>query len=208
MGEPLVRHTLVSEVTARLREHILGGRFPPGARLHQEDLSEALGVSRTPLRQALGLLVMEGFVVRSETSQYTVAAVDKANLGDLYLVRRELDGLAAKLAAARHTEDDIARLSTALDAMTAADPHEWLREHRAFHVAIYEAAHNEHLMRMTPIVQISTQLYYPQLMAARDRRERSHKEHQSVFDAIVAGDTEVAQNQARQHISAAMDLLQ
>src|SRR5690606_14822575 len=121
-------------------EMILDGRLEQGSRLHQEELSHALGVSRTPLRQALGLLVQEGFVERSTSSHYTVSVVRKDTLYDLYLVRRELDALAAELAAKRHRAGDLRRLDREIAAMEKAGTHDWLAHHRAFHTAVYQAA--------------------------------------------------------------------
>jgi DNA-binding GntR family transcriptional regulator len=207
VGAPLVRETLVAEVAQRLRELILTGKLAAGSRLHQESLSEALGVSRTPLRQALAVLAHEGFVRRGPGSQYRVAEVDRTDLRELYLVRRELDALAAELAAMRRTDAQVAALRDEVQAMGAAGDVAWLDHHRRFHVLIYEAAANRHLLRNTPLVQLSTQLFYPLLLSARTGRVRSHADHERLCAAVAAGDAAGARRAAWDHITRAMSQL-
>jgi DNA-binding GntR family transcriptional regulator len=207
LGEPLIKETLANEVAERLRELIVTGRLPVGTKLHQEELSQALGVSRTPLRQALVLLVQEGFVHRSSSSQYTVASIDKEALKELYLVRRELDALAAEFAAQRHATEDLRELEHELSEMEAFNSDSWLIHHRRFHVLIYEASRNVHLLRNTPIVLLSAQMFYLQLRSSRNRMEEAHHEHQRIFQAIATGDHEKARREAYAHITNSLKIL-
>ncbi|MCL6562420.1 MAG: GntR family transcriptional regulator [Firmicutes bacterium] len=207
VGGPLVKESLVTEVARRLRDLILSGQLPPGMRLHQEALSQSLGISRTPMRQALALLVEEGFVDRSPKSQYTVATLDRESLYDLYLVRRELDGLAAELAAERRTEQDLQALEAELAIMEDADPHQWLVHHQRFHLLIYAASRNPHLRRSENTVLLSTRLFHPQLTAHDARRTASFQEQRRIWEAIAAQDGARAREEAREHITQAMAVL-
>jgi DNA-binding GntR family transcriptional regulator len=207
MGGPLVKESLVYEVAERLRDLILKGQLPPGMRLHQEELSQALGVSRTPLRQALALLVEEGFVSRSSKAQYTVASMDASSLLELYLVRRELDGLAAELAASRRTAPQLETMQRELDAMAAAEPHDWLVHHQKFHLVIYEASRNPHLTRLQHTVLLSIRLFNPQLTASHSRRTESYHEQTQIFQAIAEQNPSAAREHARLHITNAMQLV-
>lgn len=207
VGNPLIKESLVYEVAERLRTLILTGQLPPGMRLHQEELSRGLGISRTPLRQALALLVEEGFVERSTKAQYTVATMDMASLLDLYRVRRELDGLAAALAAERRSESQLADMENELRLMKDAEPHDWLIHHQRFHILVYEASNNPHLQRHQHAVLLSTRMFNPQLTASQNRRTESFSEQVRIWTAIKAGDIETAQTEARNHITNAMRVL-
>ena len=207
IGDPLVKETLVHDVAERLRTLILTGEMLPGMRLRQEDLSRGLGVSRTPLRQALGLLVEEGFVERSPKAQYAVTTMNQDSLLDLYRVRRELDGLAASLAAQRRSDIQLTEMSNELQLMKDAQPHEWFIHHQRFHVLIYEASMNTYLQRHKNAILLSTRLFNPQLAASQTRREQSFSEQVQIWSAIEAQDSTNAKRKAKNHITNAMKLL-
>lgn len=207
VGDPLVKGSLVQEAAKRIRGLILTGELAPGIRLRQEDLSRALGVSRTPLRQAIALLVEEGFVDKTQTSQYTVASLDFESLLDLYRMRRELDGLASAQAADRRTPAQINALHEELHAMKESDPYGWLVHHQRFHLLVYEASHNIHLNRNRYSVLLSTRLFNPQLTARHTRRVESYQEQVAILQAIEAGDAAKAHTDARIHITNAMQVL-
>lgn len=207
LGAPLVKETLVKEVAQRLRELILTGRLEPKQRLRQEDLSQALGISRTPLRQALALLVEEGFIHRSEKAQYTVVELDKESLKELYMVRRELDGLAAELAASRRSEQDLDNMRKVLKTLEHCDPHTWIQFHRQFHLLVYEASQNAYLKRQTNLVLLSIQRFHPHLLAKGTRQTQSFQEQVRIFEAIRDQHIERAREVAREHITIPMRLL-
>lgn len=204
VGDPLVKESLVDEVAQRLRTLILTGKLSPGMRLHQEELSRGLGISRTPLRQALALLVEEGFVDRSVKGQYMVATMDVDGLLDLYRVRRELDGLAALLAAERRSASQVEEMGHTLHLMKEAEPHRWLVHHQQFHIQVYEASRNMYLHRHRHVILLTTRLFNPQLTASHTRRTESFAEQVEIWTAIAAGDGMAAKTQARTHITNAM----
>jgi DNA-binding GntR family transcriptional regulator len=206
-GRPLKKSTLVTEVADRLRARIIGGLIKPGVRLGQETLAQALGTSRTPLREALRLLAEEGFLEKAPNGQYAVIMLDRERLKELYLVRRELDGLAAELAAARRTRENLALMEEDLDEMVLADAHSWMLYHQHFHYTVYEASHNPFLMQRKHVVSLSTQMFYPQLLTSPTRRDDSLIEQRMILKAIRERDAERARSLARDHITSAMRLL-
>ncbi len=207
VGDPLVKESLVDEVAQRLRMLILTRKLLPGMRLHQEELSRGLGISRTPLRQALTLLVEEGFVDGSMKGQYRVATMDVAGLLDLYRVRRELDGLAALLAAERRSASQVEEMGHTLHLMKDAEPHGWLVHHQQFHIQVYEASCNVYLYKHRHVIVLTTRLFNPQLTASHTRREESFAEQVEIWTAIAAGDGMTAQRHARTHITNAMGVV-
>src|SRR5713226_1194242 len=92
---PLTRRRLVDEATQALRDAILDGRLPSGTRLRQMDLAAQLGISRTPIREALGRLQQEGLIEILSAAGVRVAVMDLDEAVELYDVREVLDGLAA-----------------------------------------------------------------------------------------------------------------
>src|SRR2546423_7022103 len=150
--QPLERTRLVNDVTNRLRSLILDGSLLPGQLLLQMSLSQQLGVSRTPLREALRILEHEGFV-QVVNGNTTLEVVDfrPEDMIDLYELREAIDGLAASLAATRGvSRETVAHLRSALksmrDATTPFDPARRAAAHATFHATLAEASGNKHVM--------------------------------------------------------------
>ncbi len=120
-------------------EHI----YVPGDRLVESELAERLGVSRTPVREALQRLETQSILTRDGRS-LIVASLDHTQLSELYVVRGELEGLAARLAARHATPEEVRVLRDMLDADKALinDPDAMSRANRRFHKQIHLASHN------------------------------------------------------------------
>lgn len=103
-----------------LRRAVLDGEIAPGERLGEVELGERLGVSRTPIREALARLTQDGLLVAEANKGVRVRTVSAREARDTYVVREELDGLAAALAAQAHTPADAVSLRAALEALNAA----------------------------------------------------------------------------------------
>jgi DNA-binding GntR family transcriptional regulator len=208
---PLQRRRLVDEAAQRLREAILSGRLAAGARLRQTDLADRLGISRTPIREALVRLREEGLIELRPRGGVRVAPLDPAEAVELYVLREVLDGLAARLAAARRERAALARLERALGRMGACvergDPTHWFRSHVAFHEEIIRAAANRHLGRLAAVVHLSIRQFHPMLLKIPRRLAEADREHRQIFEAIAARDAEGAERAARAHIAAARALV-
>ena len=130
----------------QLRRDLLTGAIPPGTRLREVEVAERLRVSRTPVREALRRLESDGFVERAAGGGLVATPRGPDDLGDLGLLRVEVDGLAARLAAARGTDEDWAQAFFLVSQMrTASDGTELARAHLLVHRQIYAIASSPRL---------------------------------------------------------------
>ena len=211
-ARPLAKQQrLVDQVTAYLREGILGGELPAGTPLIQEELAEKIGVSRTPLREAFRILERDGLVRSSPRSNTVVVAeFSEDDVTELYQIREVLDGLAARLAAQRRPADsDLVQLARYVTQMANSirpfDTPRYWEAHVAFHLGIVELSGNKRLRAQEPVFRISAQMLFGRLATNAERMERSTKEHQEIIIAIAAGDGDRAEEIARQHIRRALE---
>lgn len=208
-GEPAVgpipRTRLVDKAVEVLRRAILGGGLPPGSRLRQLALAEQLGISRTPLREALAKLELEGLVTLLPAGGVRVARLEPAEAIELYDLREVLDGLAARLAAGRAAAAALAALGDHQEAMreclATQDAHAWFTHHVAFHEGIFEAAGNARLRNLAPIVQQSVQRFHRLLLTTPRRLHVAFEEHEAILRALAGRDAAEAERLARQHIA-------
>lgn len=202
---PLRRRRLVDDAALSLRDAILNGRFLPGARLRQTDLADQLGISRTPIREALGRLQQEGLVDLLQGGGVRVCILDLDEAAQLYDLREVLDGLAARLAAARATPAALGRLDRALGRMRQClarqDANQWFGAHVAFHDEIFRASGHGRLGSFSGLVRLSIQRFHPLLLKTPHRLEDAFREHREIHEAIVARDGERAERLARAHIA-------
>ena len=176
----------------------------PGDRLVESDLAERFGMSRTPIREALQRLETQSLLTRDGRS-LIVASLDHNQMAELYVVRTELEGLAARLAA-RHATDEEAQVlqeMVADDRALLDDPSALSRANRRFHKQIHLASHNRFLVQQLDLVHRSMALMATTSLAAQGRGEIALAEHQAIVDAIVARDEDAAFKALRDHISVA-----
>lgn len=180
------------------------GDYKPGDRLVESDLAERFGVSRTPIREALQRLETQSLLARDGRS-LIVASLDHNQMGELYVVRRELEGLAARLAARHANEEEIAVLRdmvTADDALVE-DPPALARANRRFHKQIHLASHNRYLVQQLDLVHRTMALMATTSLAAQGRGEIAQSEHDGIVRAIEARDEDAAEAALKEHISVA-----
>ena len=180
------------------------GEFRPGDRLVESDLADRLGVSRTPIREALQRLETQSLLARDGRS-LIVASLDHNQMGELYVVRRELEGLAARLAARHANAEEVAVLREMVEADDAlvGDPAALARANRRFHRQIHLASHNRYLVQQLDLVHRSMALMATTSLAAQGRGEIAQKEHKAIVAAIEARDQEAAEAALQDHISMA-----
>ncbi|WP_155948637.1 GntR family transcriptional regulator [Mycobacterium sp. URHB0044] len=217
---------LVDEVVDHLRDAIIEGALPAGTPLPQVTLAAQLGVSRTPLREALRLLETEG-LIRTSANNLSVEVVEVGvdDLRDMYQLREVVDGLAARLAAQRGlTPADEQRANALLHEMEAStEPYNPVlrsRAHGQFHELIALASGNARLESFVPLIRTSSAaLYLPigrehaqkNLLAAnpdktyKDILNDSDAQHHEIIAAIMTGDPQVAEAVARRHIQRTID---
>ena len=182
------------------------GEFRPGDRLVESDLAERLGVSRTPVREALQRLETQALLTRDGRS-LIVASLDHDQMAELYAVRGELEALAARLAA-RHAAPEEVRVLRAMaqeDRAHLGDPEALARDNRRFHGQVHRASHNRFLVQQLGLVHRSMALMATTSLAAPGRPETALAEHDAVVDAIEARDEDAAEAAMRHHLSRAFE---
>ncbi len=195
---------------ARVREMVLSGELAPGSVLNQAVLARELGVSTTPLREALRLLQQQGLVELDAHRDARVTPLDAAEARDLLELRQNLDPLAAGLAAQRRTADDLARMRAALGSLSAlrsgASPAQ-LAGHRTFHAAVYRASHNAVLVEALDGLWDKTDRYRRHALAAGrsdEELEQRAEEHRALLEAVSDRDADAATALMRAHVETSL----
>ncbi|MEQ3669884.1 GntR family transcriptional regulator [Pseudophaeobacter sp.] len=180
------------------------GVYKPGDRLVESDLAERLGVSRTPIREALQRLETQSLLERDGRS-LIVASLDHNQMAELYMVRRELEGLAASLAARHATEEEVRVLKDMVreDDALVDKPADLAKANRRFHEQIHLASHNRYLVQQLNLVHRSMALMATTSLAAEGRGEIAQTEHKKIVAAIEARDEKAAGQALKDHISVA-----
>jgi len=192
---------------ALIVEAIEAGTYQPGDRLVESELAERLGVSRTPVREALQRLETQAMLTRDGRS-LIVSSLDHNQLAELYAVRTELEGLAARLAARHATDEEVRVLRGMVDddmALVGGDPRALARANKRFHRQIHLASHNRFLVQQLDLVQRSMALMANTTFAAEGRDVAGLAEHAAIVAAIEARDGDAACSALRTHISRAYE---
>jgi DNA-binding GntR family transcriptional regulator len=189
---------------ALILEAIDVGIYKPGDRLVESDLAERFGVSRTPIREALQRLETQSLLTRDGRS-LIVSSLDHNQLAELYVVRAELEALAADLAARHATDEEVRVLRDMVedDRDLLGDPAAMARANRRFHKQIHLASHNRFLVQQLDLVHRSMALMATTSLAAAGRDEDALKEHDAIVTAIETRDPKSAGEALRAHISKA-----
>ena len=188
-------------------EAIDGGDFRPGDRLVESDLADRFGVSRTPIREALQRLETQSLLTR-EGRSLIVASLDHNQIAQLYVVRTELEALAARLAAQHATPQEISVLRDFVeeDRALLGKPEAMARANRRFHIQIHLASHNQYLVQQLDLVHRSMALMATTSLAAEGRGEVALAEHGRIVDAIERGDGDAAYSELVSHLSRAFEV--
>ncbi|MFN4101040.1 MAG: GntR family transcriptional regulator [Pararhodobacter sp.] len=182
------------------------GLYKPGDRLVESELAERFGVSRTPIREALQRLETQSLLTRDGRS-LIVASLDHNQLAELYVVRAQLEGLAARLAAKHASVEEVRvmRDMVAEDRLLVADPKALSRANKRFHKQIHLASHNRFLVQQLDLVHRSMALLATTSLEAEGRGRMALDEHEAIVEAIARGDGEAADKALREHISRAFE---
>ena len=191
---------------ALILEAIDTGIYKPGDRLVESELAERFGVSRTPIREALQRLETQSLLTRDGRS-LIVASLDHNQLAELYVVRAELEGLAARLAARHAAEEEMRVLRDMVEEDRALrhNPGALSRANRRFHKQIHLASHNRYLVQQLDLVYRSMALLATTSIGAAGRGEQTLAEHDAIVSAIEARDEDAAYDALKKHISNAFE---
>jgi DNA-binding GntR family transcriptional regulator len=198
--------SVVDQVYVAVRERILSGELPRGSRLRQEELAAELGVSRTPLREALRRLASEGLVDFNPNRGATVSREDVANLWHAWAARMAIEPGAARLAAQSCEPEAIAGLRALIGEQRAGVDRglDTYAANRDFHLALVAASGNPHLVRFAEtlwVPRIARRIYTLQAIDPRLVLAWAD-DHDRIVGAIAAGDGDLASVLAREHIAA------
>jgi DNA-binding GntR family transcriptional regulator len=200
------RHVALREqVLTELRHRIVDGQYLPGERLTEERLAEDFGVSRNPVREALRVVEAEGFVESQPRRGTVVATPDEATMRDMFAVRELLEPLAARLAAERATDEDLAALRRLLDeareATHGGDLARVAELNSALHNKVFGLSGNRWLVQFA--LAISRHVHWVFRLGAEGRATHSWEEHVRLVEAMEARDGDAAELAAAQHVLAA-----
>ena len=200
-------HSRAEFVHAILGGAILAGKFSGGERVREEEVAELLGVSRTPVREALRRLQSQGLLEPRAGRGLCVVALGPQQVLELYEMREVLEGAAARLAARHASASEVSLLENLLDACSMAeeDPDRLASVNRLLHHAIYDASHNRYLLSALRGVYDSMALLGATTFTVAGRSKLANQEHRVIIQAIARRNAEAAEKAARLHIERAKD---
>jgi len=204
---PRRRTTYVDKVISTLRTAILRGTFPAGRRLVEAELARELGVSRTPVREALRGLENEGLLHRVPGRGIVVLEITAEDIEEIYTMKAVLEGMAVRLACQRASEKELARLDGFIHEMQVlAERNEigaYAAVSREFHAALIRAARSRRLTEIYRLVDTPIQRLRVFALAQPGRPRESVMEHRAIVDAIARRDAEAAEALIREHVGGA-----
>jgi DNA-binding GntR family transcriptional regulator len=203
---PLEIQSVVDQVYAAVRSRILSGELEGGSRLRQNTLAEELGVSRTPLREALRRLSTEGLVELEPNRGASVARLELDDMLHAWQARLTLEPAAARLAADVREPESLARMRTAIDRQRKpTDVDTSFAINREFHLALVAAAGNPHLSqfaRMLWLTKIGAPIFKGQVAEHPGEAQQWADDHEAILEAVRAGKGAAAERLTRAHIQA------
>ena len=206
---PLVRNASAA-ATELIRAAILDGRLPPGQRLKEEELARELGISRTPVREALLILQAEGLVDAAPNRGAVVRSHAAGDLEDLYQLRALLEGYATRRAAVNITESALESLAAScdrFDELMDSDVQDLVKENLFFHNVILEASRSRRVAEPVRKVIELPLVYRSYIWYSIDQRRISAHYHRQITRALEARDGERAELVMKEHVFEARDVL-
>lgn len=198
------KYSLQGRVFSRLREGILTGRYAKDEELKEVTIGTELGVSRTPVREALRQLELEGLVKIIPNKGAYVVGISSKDLKDIYEMRAKLEGLCAVWATRNATEQDIARLDEITDLSEfhcIKEKYEKVLElDNEFHEKLYDMANSKMLYHTLSDFHHYVETIRKKTLSSKERVPHSIKEHKDIIDAIRAKDEEKAEILAVLHM--------
>jgi len=198
-------------VFENIREAIINGHLKPGERLMEIQLAEELGVSRTPVREAIRKLELEGFVVMIPRKGAYVTDITIKDIVDVFELRWALEALAAELAAERATEEEIEQMERHLlelaKVIEEQDVKKIVEIDTRFHETIYTASRNKRLGQILSLLGELIQRYRTLTLSKSERIKVTMEEHRAIVEALAARDPQRAGRLAQEHIESAENSL-
>jgi DNA-binding GntR family transcriptional regulator len=207
--DPPAHGATVAFIVERLREDILAGRLQPGSRLIECDLTARFAVSRGPVREGLRRLTADGLIEHWPHRGAVVRRLTEREIRELFLIRIEMEALAARLAAAADAPDRRARFAASIEPIYSDSPRnpcDYLKENAAFHDAVMALADNLELRGLSGRLQLPLIMAQVGDVLTPPVLEASVREHRSIARAIVERDPAAASARMREHLERAAAL--
>ncbi|MCX7842718.1 MAG: GntR family transcriptional regulator [Clostridia bacterium] len=199
-----INHSLRGRVFNQLQNDILNGKYQPGESLIETKLSEELGVSRTPIREAIRQLELEGLVQSIPNKGAIVTGISTKDIEDIYTIRMMIEGLAARWAAEKITPAELEELKEAVDLeefYTAKNDTEHLMKFDSrFHDIIFKASKSKPLMHTLSSFHHYIQRARNASLSSPERARKALEEHKAILKAIVDKEPEKAEALIIEHI--------
>jgi len=196
--------TLCGKVFRQLENDILNGKYKEGESLIETKISSELGVSRTPVREAIRQLELEGLVKFIPNRGAIVQGITLKDIEDIYTIRMMIEGLAARWAAEKITPEELKELQEIVDLeefyTARGDAEQLLKLDSRFHETLFNASKSRPLKHMLSMFHHYTQRARSISLAAPGRPDETFREHKAILEAIIEKDAEKAQILTTQHI--------
>jgi len=196
--------SLRRRVFAQIEDDILNGKYLPGESLTETRLSDELGVSRTPVREAIRQLELEGLVQSIPNKGAIVKGVSVQDIDDIYTIRMMIEGLAARWAAEKITFEELEQLREAIELeefyTNKNDVQHLLQFDSTFHKIIFRASKSKPLMHMLTTFHHYVQKARNVSLEAPGRARKVLEEHQAILQAIIDKDSDKAEKLTTEHI--------
>jgi DNA-binding GntR family transcriptional regulator len=186
-----------------IRDAILGGRLVPGQRVKERDVAAQMGISTTPVKEALRRLEQEGLVVSQPRRGAVVSDLVTIPVEEIEEIRGALEAIAARLAAARLTDEELARLAGLVAEMAALtremrEPQQRVEGVTTFHRMILEGSRNDFLVRFVGTLVPFERVHQSEYLDAAEA-QASQRDHEAILDALRRRDGEAAAREMRDH---------
>jgi DNA-binding GntR family transcriptional regulator len=188
---------------------IVEGVLKPGHKLVEADLVELYGISRGPIREALRALEGQGLVRADSNRGAVVSRLSRQETREILEIRFELEGLAARIAASKCTDDHLRQLEDLQAAMTArlGEPSEWLALNNEFHLTLYAASERPRLCRLIEEMMTTVEPYLRTFIDAPDRLLHTHADHALIIEAARVRDGARCERETRWHLQRAAEII-
>ncbi|HHV79905.1 MAG TPA: GntR family transcriptional regulator [Firmicutes bacterium] len=197
-------YSLRGKIFRQIRQDIISGKYKSGDTLVETKLAEEFGVSRTPIREAIRQLERDGLVQYVPNKGAVVESITPQDVGDIYMVRRMIEGLSARWAAERISDemlDDLKELVELMEFYTErGDVEQITKLDTMFHQKILEASNSRPLQRMLSTFIDYVQLARSESLRVPGRLQKTMQEHRRVYEAIAKRDPMEAEKALTDHI--------
>jgi DNA-binding GntR family transcriptional regulator len=196
--------SLRGKVFTQIENDILNGRYEPGESLIEKKLSDELGVSRTPVREAIRQLELEGLVQSIPNKGAIVKGISAKDIEDIYTIRMMIEGLAARWAAEKITDEELEELKEAFDLeefyTKKNDTTHLLKFDSRFHEVIFKASKSKPLMQTLSMFHHYVQRARNASLESHERASEALEEHRAILQAIIEKNPEKAEQLTTQHV--------